>query len=168
MAAPVVITASLMVLMSGCAGAAAQGGQVRDDLRPAANAASQVFTHDRVVVADRLEQAIESATQERAVQGGPVVADRLEQVVESATQERAVQGGPVVADRLEQESATQAQQVTSSTVARGFTPTQIREMKGIAPVAVEDDLSPLGTHTPTGDEPTTTVDDDLSPLGDSH
>ena len=145
MAAPVVITASLMVLMSGCAGAAAQGGQVRDDLRPAANAASQVFTHDRVVVADRLEQAIESATQERAVQGGPVVADRLEQ-----------------------ESATQAQQVTSSTVARGFTPTQIREMKGIAPVAVEDDLSPLGTHTPTGDEPTTTVDDDLSPLGDSH
>ena len=145
MAAPVVITASLMVLMSGCAGAAAQGGQVRDDLRPAANAASQVFTHDRVVVADRLEQAIESATQERSVQGGPVVADRLEQ-----------------------ESATQAQQVTSSTVARGFTPTQIREMKGIAPVAVEDDLSPLGTHTPTGDEPTTTVDDDLSPLGDSH
>ena len=163
MAAPVVITASLMVLMSGCAGAAAQGGQVRDDLRPAAKAASQVFTRDRVVVADRLEQAIESATQERAVQGGPVVADRLEQAIESATQSDAARRASADARR-----ESRSQQVTSSTVARGFTPAQIREMKGIAPVVVDDNLSPLRTGTPTPDEPTTTVDDDLSPLGDSH
>ena len=39
-AAPVVLIVSLVVLMSGCAGAAAQGGQVRDDLSPVDNAAA--------------------------------------------------------------------------------------------------------------------------------
>ena len=74
--APVVITVSLVVLMSGCAGAAAQGGQVRDDLRPAANAAEvglargHVIAQDALtpnqVVADRVERAIQQAAQSDA------------------------------------------------------------------------------------------------------
>ncbi len=51
-AAPVLITASLVVLMSGCAGAAAQGGQVSDDLRPAANAAAVGLARGHVIVRD--------------------------------------------------------------------------------------------------------------------
>ncbi|WP_173921612.1 hypothetical protein [Agromyces sp. Marseille-P2726] len=60
-AAPVAITVSLVVLLSGCAGATGQGGQVRDDLGPAANAAQQGLVHGHVVGADRIERAMQAA-----------------------------------------------------------------------------------------------------------
>ncbi len=54
-AAPVAITVSLVVLMSGCAGAAAQGGSVKDDLSPAANAAAVLgLARGEVIVRDDL------------------------------------------------------------------------------------------------------------------
>lgn len=74
-AAPVIAIASLVVLMSGCAGVAAQGGQVRDDLRPAANAASVIgLAKGEVIVRDdlsptRVENRITASMAEQAVQG---------------------------------------------------------------------------------------------------
>ena len=74
-AAPVIAIASLVVLMSGCAGVAAQGGQVRDDLRPAANAASVIgLAQGQVIVRDdlsptRVENRITARMAEQAVQG---------------------------------------------------------------------------------------------------
>ena len=74
-AAPVILTVSLVVLMSGCASAAAQGGQVRDDLSPLANAAAVGIARGHVIaqeelspnrVADRVERAIEQAAQSDA------------------------------------------------------------------------------------------------------
>ena len=53
-AAPVILTVSLVVLMSGCASAAAQGGQVRDDLRPAANAAALGIARGHVIAQEEL------------------------------------------------------------------------------------------------------------------
>lgn len=54
-AAPVIAIASLVVLMSGCAGAAAQGGQVPEDLSPAANAAAAIgLARGHVIVNDSL------------------------------------------------------------------------------------------------------------------
>ncbi|WP_139415859.1 hypothetical protein [Agromyces laixinhei] len=57
-ATPVIATVSLVVLLSGCAGAAgfagaAHGGQVRDDLSPAANAAIGL-ARGHVIVRDDL------------------------------------------------------------------------------------------------------------------
>jgi len=70
-AAPVLITVSLVVLMSGCAGAAAQGGQVHDFLSPEGNAAAVGLARGHVIVDDelanlvaqRVEAAIERAAQ---------------------------------------------------------------------------------------------------------
>lgn len=53
-AAPVLITASLVVLMSGCAGAAAQGGQVHDFLSPEGNAAAVGLARGHVIARDDL------------------------------------------------------------------------------------------------------------------
>ncbi|MGW4929353.1 hypothetical protein ACWEOH_09385 [Agromyces sp. NPDC004153] len=73
-AAPVIAIASLVVLMSGCAGVAAQGGQVRDDLRPAANAAAVIgLGRGEVIVRDdlsptRVENRITARMAEQAAQ----------------------------------------------------------------------------------------------------
>ena len=66
-AAPVLITASLVVLMSGCAGAAVQGGQVQDFLSPEGNAAAFGLARGHVIadqeLANRVDSAIEQARQ---------------------------------------------------------------------------------------------------------
>ena len=66
-AAPVIITASLVVLMSGCAGAAVQGGQVQDFLSPEGNAAVFGLARGHVIadqdLANRVDSAIEQARQ---------------------------------------------------------------------------------------------------------
>ena len=72
-AAPVILTVSLVVLMSGCAGAAAQGGQVQDFLSPAANAAAVGLARGHVIVHDdlsrnRVSDALEAASVQAAVE----------------------------------------------------------------------------------------------------
>ena len=60
-----------------------------------------------------------------------------------------------------------AGQPVTTTTAEAFTAAQVRELKGSAPVQVDDDLSPLGDGTPEPQAPDT-VDDDLSPMGSIH
>jgi hypothetical protein len=188
-AAPVIITVSLVVLMSGCAGAAAQGGQVRDDLRPAANAAAvglargHVIAQDALspnqVVADRVERAIAESALSDSARAFSAEARR-------ALHEQSVQAEPgfsadarreLHSQAVESSTATRwspdarrelhAGQPVTTTTADAFTAAQVRELKGSAPVKVDDDLSPLGDGTPEPPAPDT-VDDDLSPTGSTH
>ena len=145
-AAPVAITVSLVVLMSGCAGAAAQGGQVRDDLRPAQNAAQQELVRGHVIGADRIERALNAAA-------------------ERALNSDAQRGMSAEARRELHASAPVSETVPFSAEVR-------RELHAGQPAAttvdVRDDLSPLGDARRDSNTPTDTVDDDLSPLGSSH
>ncbi len=189
-AAPVVITVSLVVLMSGCAGAAAQGGQVRDDLRPAANAAAavglargHVISQDALspnqVVADRVERAIQEAAQSDAARAFSAEA-RRELHAQSVQAEpgfsadarrelhsQAVESSTVTRWSPDARRELHAGQPVTTTTADAFTAAQVRELKGSAPVEVDDDLSPLGNGTPEPQAPDT-VDDDLSPMGSIH
>ena len=56
-AGPVLVIGSLAVLLSGCAGAAAQGGQVQDNLSPLANAAGMGLARGHVIVREDISQA---------------------------------------------------------------------------------------------------------------
>ena len=56
----------------------------------------------------------------------------------------------------------------TTTTAEAFTAAQVRELKGSAPVQVDDDLSPLGDGTSEPAPAPDTVDDDLSPMGSIH
>ena len=145
-AAPVAITVSLVVLMSGCAGAAAQGGQVRDDLRPAQNAAQQELVRGHVIGADRIERALNAAA-------------------ERALNSDAQRGMSAEARRELHASAPVSETAPFSAEVR-------RELHAGQPAAttvdVRDDLSPLGDARRDSNTPTDTVDDDLSPLGSSH
>ena len=166
--APVVITVSLVVLMSGCAGAAAQGGQVRDDLRPAANAAEVGLARGHVIAQDALTP-------------NQVVADRVERAIQEVAQSDAARAFSAEARRELHAQSVQAEpgfsadarrelhagQPVTTTTADAFTAAQVRELKGSAPVQVDDDLSPLGDGTPEPQAPDT-VDDDLSPMGSIH
>jgi len=188
-AAPVIITVSLVVLMSGCAGAAAQGGQVRDDLRPAANAAAVGLARGHVVaqdaltpnqvVANRVERAIaESALSDSArafsaearrelhaqsVQAEPGFSAEARRELHS----QAVESSTVPRWSPDARRELHAGQPVTTTTADAFTAAQVRELKGSAPVQVDDDLSPLGDGTPEPQAPDT-VDDDLSPMGSIH
>ena len=147
-AAPVFATVSLAVLLTGCAGAAAQGGHVRDDLSPLGGAAALGIARGQVIVKDDLSPL--AATAE----------DRVAQAAEQAAQ--AVVGGTgwgaearrelhapgFRADAPRAFSAEARRELHSRTSSiRGFTADVMRELKGSAP------------------SPTDTVDDDLSPLG---
>jgi hypothetical protein len=191
-AAPVVITVSLVVLMSGCAGAAAQGGQVRDDLRPAANAAAvglargHVISQDALspnhVVADRVERAIQEAAQSdaarafsaearrelhaQAVQAEPAPAFSADARRELHSQ--AVESSAVTRWSPDARRELHAGQPVTTTTADAFTAAEIRELKGSASVEVDDDLSPLGDGTSEPAPAPDTVDDDLSPMGSIH
>jgi hypothetical protein len=170
MAATVAITASLAVLMSGCAGAAALGGQVRDDLRPAANAAAMGLARGHVIVKDDLSPTrIENR----------ITAESVAQAVEaesarsfSADARRELHSQRVQSVTVEQPFSAEAWRelkgIAPVTVEQPFSAEAIRELKGSAPVDVRDDLSPLGGGASTQEQPTDTVDDDLSPLGGSH
>jgi len=148
-AAPVVLTVSLVVLMSGCAGAVGQGGQVRDDLGPAANAAEVGLARGHVIVRDDLSQ-------------NQVVADRIERQIEQA----------VDTDTARFWSAQERRELHSQPVATraevGFSAAVMRELKGSAPGDVDDDLSPLSNGTRTAAPVPDRVDDNLSPLEAAH
>ncbi|HEX6366161.1 MAG TPA: hypothetical protein VF000_08450 [Agromyces sp.] len=165
-AAPVAITVSLVVLMSGCAGAAAQGGQVRDDLRPAQNAAQQELVRGHVIGADRIERALNAAA-ERALNSDAQRGMSAEARRELHASAPVSQAAPFSADvrRELHASAPVSETVPFSAEVR-------RELHAGPPAAttvdVRDDLSPLGDARRDSNTPTDTVDDDLSPLGSSH
>lgn len=84
-AAPVLITVSLVVLLSGCAGAAAtQGASVRDDLSPAANAQLGI-ARGHVIVRDDLS---------------PIKADALRELKGSVPQAQRTTSAPFSADAM--------------------------------------------------------------------
>jgi hypothetical protein len=189
MAAPVILTVSLVVLMSGCAGAAAQGGQVNDYLRPAENAAALGIARGHViaqeelspnqVVADRVERAIEQAAQSDAARS--FSADARRELHSQAVQAEAAPSFSADARReLHSQPVEQATvrwspdarrelhagQPVTTTVEQSFSAAAMRELKGSAPTEpVDDVLSPIrgddSAPTPQGDP----VDDVLSPLG---
>lgn len=185
-AAPVIVTMSLVVLMSGCAGAAAQGGQVQDYLRPAANAAELGLARGHVIVRDDLSptrvenrRTAESAPQ-AVQQPGGFSADALrelhaQQVQQpsarslSAEARRELHAQPAQSVTVEQpfsgEVWRELKGISPATVEQPFSADVVRELKGSAPVDVNDYLSPLGGGTSTPTPPSGTVDDYLSPLG---
>jgi len=123
MAATVAITASLAVLMSGCAGAAALGGQVRDDLRPAANAAVMGLARGHVIVRDDLSP------------------NRIENRITAESVARAVEAESARSFSAEARRELHAQPVQSVTVEQPFGAEVWRELKGIAPDTVEQPFS---------------------------
>src|SRR5687767_4711209 len=185
-AAPVIVTMSLVVLMSGCAGAAAQGGQVQDYLRPAANAAELGLARGHVIVRDDLSptrvenrrnaesapQAVQqprgfSADALRELHAQPVQQPSAKSLSAEARRELHAQSSQSVA--VEQpfsgEVWRELKGIAPATVAQPFSADVVRELKGSAPVDVNDYLSPLSGGTPTPTPPAGTVDDYLSPLG---
>lgn len=220
-AAPVIAIASLVVLMSGCAGAAAQG-QVRDDLNPAANAAAAIgLARGEVVVREdlsptRVQNRITAQRAEQAVQGprefsadarrelhsqpvqqGPreLSADARRELHSQAVK---VQQAPFSADALRElkgstqvhvsaadmqgtrlseyaeaqaaadVSAAEMQGTRLSAYGQARSDAAIRELKGSAPVEVQDDISPTQGGDPASTPQGDTVDDDQSPLGGSN
>ena len=123
-AAPAIAVVSLVVLLGGCAGAASQGGQVRDDLSPAGNSAVVGLARGHVIVRDNLSPLAKAAQEESITQ---------------AVQSDAQRAWSAEARR---EFHAQAK-VTSSTVAKPFSAAAMRELKADAPTRVTDDLSPL-------------------------
>jgi hypothetical protein len=163
-AAPVIVTVSLVVLMSGCAGAAAQGGQVQDYLSPAANAAELGLARGHVIVREdlsptRVENRMAALAAEQAVQQPRGF---------SAEARRELHAQPAQSVTVEQPFSAEVWRelkgVAPVTVEQSFSAAAIRELKGSAPVAVNDYLSPLSSETPTPTPPADTVDDYLSPL----
>lgn len=128
-AMPVIVTASLVVLLSGCAGAAGAGSTVRDDLGPAANAAVEAGqVRGDATVRDDVSPLSQRALSARARQ-------ELH-----AKQVEPAHGFSPEAIRELKSGSPQAQTVS----AHGFSSEAIREMKAGAPAPVEDDLSPNG------------------------
>ena len=124
MAATVAITASLAVLMSGCAGAAALGGQVRDDLRPAANAAVMGLARGHVIVRDDLSP------------------NRIENRITAESVARAVEAESARSFSADARRELHAQQPAQSvTVEQPFSAEVWRELKGIALVTAEQPFS---------------------------
>jgi hypothetical protein len=168
-AAPVLITMSLVVLMSGCAGAAAQGGQVQDFLRPAGNAAAMGLARGHVIVQDDLSPnrvenriAAESAARSKADAARSFSADARRELHSQPHQATGAVTWTADARRELHVARPVAAQQSFSDAAN-------RELKGNAPVDVNDDLSPLGNAASShkSKQQAGTVDDLLSPLGGS-
>ena len=124
-AAPVlIVAATLMVLTNGSAGMAAPGGQVRDDLRPAQSAALALA---RGHVVERADLSV-----------APVVADRIERAIEQASQADAARAFSADARR-----ELHSQPVAAAPAPAPFSAAAMRELKGSATTQVHDDLSPL-------------------------
>ncbi|WP_448006570.1 hypothetical protein [Agromyces bauzanensis] len=124
-AAPVIATVSLAVLMSGCAGAAAAGGGVRDDLRPAENAVAMGLARGHVIVRDDLSPT------------------RLQNRITAQSVEQTVQAEVRAPWTAEARRELHSQPVTTGT---NFSADALRELKGSRTVQIDidDDLSPLG------------------------
>jgi hypothetical protein len=164
-AAPVILTVSLVVLMTGGAAAAAHGAQVQDDLRPAANAAILGLARGHVILRDDLSPT-----------GGfgPLTAGSIVEPVQSdatrawsAEARREFHSEPSVSAGIAAAWTARAKRESHAqpnTVGRAFSPAAIRELKGSAPVDVRDDLSPLRHGTSAPAPQPDVVDDDQSPL----
>jgi len=138
MAATVAITASLAVLMSGCAGAAALGGQVRDDLRPAANAAVMGLARGHVIVRDDLSPT------------------RIENRITAESVARAVEAESARSFSADARRELHAQQPAQSvTVEQPFSAEVWRELKGIALVTAEQPFSAEAIRELKGSAPVT-------------
>jgi len=188
MAAPVILTVSLVVLMSGCAGAAAQGGQVNDYLRPAENAAALGIARGHViaqeelspnqVVADRVERAIEQAAQSDAARSFSADARRElhSQAVQaeaapsfSADARRELHSQAVQAEAAPSFSADARRELHSQPVEQAtvrWSPDARRELHAGQPVTttVEQSFSAAAMRELKGSAPTEPVDDVLSPI----
>lgn len=147
-AAPAIAVLSLVVLLSGCAAAASDGGQVRDDLSPAGNSAIIGLARGHVIVRDNLSPLANGPHQESVAQAAPSDAQRA-----WSTEAR----------REFHESAS----ASTGVVTTSFSAAAMRELKADAPAQVTDDLSPLNSGNRTSTPQPDTVDDDLSPLRDS-
>lgn len=143
--ATLAITASLVVLMSGCAGVAAQGGQLRDDLSPVAGSAELGLARGHVIVRDDLspnqaKESIEQAVQPDAQRAWSAEA-RREFHGATAAQQQQQSTTPWTAEaRREFHGATAVQQEQASPTP--WTDEARREFHSVPSVAVDDDLSP--------------------------
>ena len=141
-AAPVLVIGSLAVLLSGCAGAAAQGGQVQDNLSPLANAAEVGLARGHVVVREdltptRVENRIAALAAEQAVQEPRgFSADALRELHAQPAQQQSARSYSAEARR-----ELHAQQAQSVTVEQPFSAEVWRELKGIAPATAEQPFS---------------------------
>jgi hypothetical protein len=180
-AAAVVITASLAVLLSGCAGAAAQS-QVNDNLKPLANAAAIGLARGHVIVKDDLSPTRSQTIAQQADAPRVWSADErrefhAQQSVQSVTVEQ-----PFSA-----EVWRELKGIAPATVEQPFSDAAKRELKGSAPVAVEQPFSDAAKRELKGSAPVdvsaadmqgrrlsayaeayaaANVHDDLSPLRD--
>lgn len=151
-AAPAIAVLSLVVLLSGCAAAASQGGQLRDDLSPAGNSAIVGLARGHVIVRDNLSPLAQAGQQESIAQ---------------AVNSDAQRAWSAEARREFHATAGTSASASASTVAKPFSAAAMRELKADAPVHVTDDLSPLNGGNRTPAPLPDRIDDDLSPLRDS-
>lgn len=163
-AAPVILTASLVVLMSGCAGAAAQGGQVSDDLSPLANAAEVGLARGHVVVREdlsptRVENRMAALAAEQTVQEARGFSADARRELHSQPQQSVTAEQPFSA-----EVWRELKGIAPVTAQKPFSADAIRELKAGAPTEVVDTLSPIRGWTPPSEPPAEPVDDYLSPL----
>jgi hypothetical protein len=168
-AAPVIVTMSLVVLMSGCAGAAAQGGQVQDYLGPAANAAELGLARGHVIVRDDLSPT--RVENRRAAESAPQAVKEQGPRAWSAEARRELHAKAAMVEQgFSADVIRELKGSAEVTVEQSFSADVIRELKGSAPVTVDDDLSPIqsGRSTSAPTPQPDTVDDDLSPLGGQH
>jgi hypothetical protein len=141
-AAPVIVTMSLVVLMSGCAGAAVQGAQVQDYLRPAANAAELGLARGHVIVRDDLSPT--RVENRRTAESAPQAVKEQGPSTWSAEARRELHAQAVQVEQgFSAEVIRELKGSAPVDVEQGFSPTAIRELKGSAPVDVNDYLSPL-------------------------
>ncbi|MBT2497530.1 hypothetical protein J7E25_00290 [Agromyces sp. ISL-38] len=179
-AAAAVITASLAVLLSGCAGAAAQS-QVNDDLKPLANSVAIGLARGRVIVKDDLSPTRPQTIAQQADASRPWSADERRefhaQSVLSVTVEqpfsaevwRELKGtAPATVEHPFSDAAKRELKGTApATVEHPFSDAAKRELKGSAPVAVSA-ADMQGTRLSAFAEAyaAVAVHDDLSPLRD--
>jgi hypothetical protein len=140
----VAIIASLAVLMTGCAGAAAPGGQVRDDLSPAAGT-SLGLARGHVIVRDDLSPT------------------RLSDSIGRAVQPDAARAWSAEARREFHDARTVQQQAPTSWTAEAR-----REFHGAQPVQQQAPTPwTAEARREFHSEPSVRVDDDQSPLNDT-
>lgn len=140
-AASVIIIGSLAVLMSGCAGVAAQGGQVQDYLGPAANAAELGLARGHVIVRDDLSPT------------------RVENRRTAESAPRAVEQGPSAWSADARRELHAQQPVRSVAVEQPFSAEVWRELKGVAPAdTVKQPFSAEVMRELKGSAPSVTVE----------
>ena len=133
-AASVLVIGSLAVLLSGCAGAAAQG-QVNDNLKPLANAAAMGLARGHVIVKDDFSSQPFSADAIRELKGSAPVT--VEQPFSAEVWRELKGSAPVTVEQpFSAEAIRELKGSAPTTVEQPFSAEAIRELKGSAPVSV--------------------------------